>query len=99
MRSIQVVLEACLDELVQIRHIAQNSKKYDYPMSRKEAAEYLKIHPDTLYKWAVEEGRIAYHRLGDGARASLRFLRKDLDDFLASQRIPTVEEVRFKRAS
>jgi excisionase family DNA binding protein len=68
------------------------------PMTRAEAAEYLQIHPDTLYRWSVEEGKIAYCRLGEGARASLRFLKKDLDQFLSKQRIPTVEDTMMRRS-
>lgn len=69
------------------------------PLTREEAAEYLGIHKDTLYRWAVEEGRIAYSRLGEGSRTSIRFMRKDLDDFLEHQRIGTVNQtlVRIRR--
>ena len=65
----------------------------EVPMRRDEAAAYLKVHPDTLYRWSVMEGRIAYSRLGDGGRAALRFLRADLDDFMKTHRVATVEEV------
>jgi excisionase family DNA binding protein len=82
----------------EVEHTSDNGRSSDRPLTREEAAEYLGIHKDTLYRWAVEEGRISYCRLGEGSRASLRFLRKNLDDFLSSQRIPTVEETRQKRA-
>ncbi len=52
------------------------------------------MHPLVLHKLAVEKGRIAYSRLGDGAKAPLRFEKKDLEDFLRLNRIPTVEETR-----
>lgn len=61
--------------------------RYGNPPTREQAAEYLSIHPDTLYKWAVE-GRVAYSRLGDGERAPMRFLKEDLDEFARGQRIP-----------
>ena len=67
--------------------------RYGKPLTREQAAEYLSIHPDTLYRWAVE-GRVAYSRLGDGERAPLRFLKEDLDEFARGQRIPTVEEAK-----
>ena len=67
------------------------------PLTREEAADYLGVHKDTLYRWAVEEGRIAYSRLGDGGRAPIRFAKKDLDDFLLRQRIGTVEETLARR--
>ncbi len=62
------------------------------PFTKDEAAQYLGINPDTLCKWA-RQGRIAYCRLGEGARAPMRFRKKDLDAFLSASRIPTVEEV------
>ena len=65
-------------------------------MTRDEAAEYLGVHPDTLYRWAVEEGKIAYSRLGDGGRAPIRFVTRDLDDYLSRTRVPTVEDARAK---
>ena len=70
---------------------------HDRPLNREEAAEYLGIHKDTLYRWAVEEGRIAYSRLGDGGRAPLRFRKEDLDEYLKKQRIGTVDETRTYR--
>ncbi len=72
----------------------QHQDKLGRPLTREEGAGYLNIHPDTLYRWAVEEGKIAYSRLGDGGRAPLRFLKKDLDDFLTRSRIYTVEDTR-----
>ena len=77
----------------------QHADNYDGPLTRDQAAAYLSIHPDTLYKWAVEDGRIAYSRFGEGARAPLRFYRKDLDAFAHSCRIPTVDELRARRVS
>ena len=62
-------------------------------MTRDEAAEYLQVNSDTLYRWSVKEGRIAYSRLGGGGRAALRYRREDLDDFMKRSRIPTVEEI------
>ena len=67
------------------------------PLTREEAADYLGVHKDTLYRWAVEEGRIAYSRLGDGGRAPIRFAKRDLDDFLLRQRISTVQETLARR--
>ena len=66
------------------------------PLTREEAAEYLGIHKDTLYRWAVEEGRIAYSRLGEGSRASIRFNHEDLDDFVRQQRIGSLEEANMR---
>jgi excisionase family DNA binding protein len=65
------------------------------PLNKDEAARYLGINSDTLCKWS-RSGRIAYSRLGDGARAPMRFSKKDLDAYLSKTRIPTVEEVSLR---
>lgn len=82
LRSLRVVIER--------QH--GDRDRLDMPLTRDEVAAYLNVYPDTLYEWAVEEGRIAYSRLGKGAKAPLRFDRKELDDFLRRQRIATVKE-------
>lgn len=74
-----------------------NKDEADRPLNRDQAAAYLGVHPDTLYRWAVEEGRIAYSRLGDGSRAPIRFLRKDLDDFISKHRIGSVDDALVRR--
>ncbi len=56
------------------------------PLTREEAAAYLQIHPDSVYKLA-RANKITYHRLGDGERQPLRFYRKDLDEFLSAGKI------------
>ncbi len=95
------LMRELIDEVRALRReferLSQHGPATDSPLSREEAAKYLGIHKDTLYRWAVEEGRIAYSRLGDGGRAALRFAKQDLDDFLKRQRISTVEETRFRR--
>jgi len=98
----QVLLTELIDQLRSLRLAIEREQesrdKYDGPLTREAAAEYLGIHKDTLYRWAVVEGRIAYSRLGDGVRAPIRFARKDLDDFLRRVRIPTVEEMKSTRS-
>ncbi len=59
-------------------------------MTREEAAEYLKGHPDTVYRWA-RQNRITYPGFGDGDRAPRRFLKKDLDAFVVEGRIAAVD--------
>ncbi|HIJ72618.1 MAG TPA: helix-turn-helix domain-containing protein [Candidatus Hydrogenedentes bacterium] len=81
-----------------IQYESQVRRKYDQPLTREQAAEYLGVHKDTLYGWAVEEGRIAYSRLGDGTKASLRFIKKDLDEFVDHHRVPAVEETRARKS-
>ena len=76
----------------QVESCSETKSSSNRPLTREEAAEYLGIHKDTLYRWAVEEGRIAYSRLGEGSRASIRFTRSALDDFLEHQRIGTVNQ-------
>ena len=68
------------------------------PLTREEAADYLGVHKDTLYRWAVEEGRIAYSRLGDGSRAPIRFTQKDLDEFINVMRITSVRALNARRS-
>ena len=46
-------------------------------MNAKEAAEYLRVSPGTLYNW-VSQGRLRPGRAGN----RLRFRREDLDRFL-----------------
>ena len=77
---------------IEARRSSEDGSAPNRPLTREEAAEYLGIHKDTLYRWAVEEGRVAYSRLGHGSRAPIRFTRKDLDDFLRRQRISSVED-------
>ena len=55
------------------------------PMTRAEAAAYLKCHPKTLYNWAVRDGRIPYSQPGD--RGGLRFMKEDLDAFLGACKV------------
>ena len=62
----------------------------DRPLTRTEAAEYLGVHPDTLFRWA-HENKVAYIRFGNGEKAQMRFLKKDLESFVAGGRIAAVE--------
>jgi len=55
-------------------------------LTREEAAAYLGVHPDTLYRWA-RENRIAYVRMGEGEKAPMRFTLEDLDRYLQECRI------------
>jgi excisionase family DNA binding protein len=43
-----------------------------------EAADYLKVKPRTVLKWA-KEGRIPAHPLSGSARITWRFLKSELD--------------------
>jgi len=75
--------------LMEILEELRKQNQYTRAMNRTEAAEYLGIHPDTLWRLA-RENRISYSRLGDGERAPLRFRKKDLDEYLDACRIPAV---------
>jgi len=48
-----------------------------------EVAQYLKVKPRTVLKWA-KEGRIPGHPLSGTRRITWRFLRNELDAMLAS---------------
>lgn len=47
-----------------------------------EAAEYLKVQPRTILKWA-KDSRIPAHRLSGTHRTTWRFLKSELDAMLA----------------
>jgi excisionase family DNA binding protein len=47
-----------------------------------EAANYLKVKPRTILKWA-KQGRIPAHRLSGAQRITWRFLKTELDAMLA----------------
>ena len=86
------VFQELLHEVKALREAVERGQDTDRPLTLKEAAEYLRLNKDTLARWA-RDGRLSYSRLGDGERAPLRFLRRDLDRFNDSWRIPAVAEV------
>ena len=47
-------------------------------LTASEAANYLKVKPRTVLKWA-KEGRIPAHRLSGATRITWRFLKAELD--------------------
>jgi excisionase family DNA binding protein len=52
----------------------------------KEAAEYMRVSPNTVYNW-VQSGRLYARRAG----SRLRFTTQDLDDWLEGRAtLPTV---------
>jgi excisionase family DNA binding protein len=55
-------------------------------LTRKEAAEYLRISVRTLDKLA-KEGEIPYSKLGDGIRARVVYQHKDLDAYVERTRV------------
>lgn len=67
--------------------------RYQRAMKVEVAAEYLGVSTDQLYDW-VKEGKIGSCRLTNSQRPPIRILKKDADAFLASTRIPTVQECR-----
>lgn len=48
-------------------------------LTANEAAQYLKVKPRTVLKWA-KEGRIPAHALSGSQRVTWRFLRSELDN-------------------
>jgi len=63
-------------------------------MSVSEASRYLRISPNTLYKW-TSQGRIPHRKVGT---KKLGFNRDELDQFLASRRVADDIEIK-ERAS
>ena len=52
-------------------------------MTTEQAAQYLKIHVDTLHRLAAQ-GKVKRH----GTRRMYRFLKDDLDEYLKDQNSP-----------
>ncbi len=50
-------------------------------LTANEAAEYLRVKPRTVLKWA-KEGRIPAHPLSGLKRVTWRFLKSELDGFM-----------------
>lgn len=50
-----------------------------------EAAEYLRVHINTLYRW-IEEGKLAGYRPGD----KWLFKKEDLDSFIEASKTQKV---------
>lgn len=75
-------------ELRGLRLAMERNMDKDQPLTREQAAAYLGIHEDTLYRYA-KEGLLAYSQIG--GRGPMRFTRADLDAFMRSNRIPATE--------
>lgn len=75
------------------RQAGKKDVSINKPMTREQAAEFLDVHPDTLYRY-VAEGKIRHFRLGDGDRAPLRFLLSDLEAFMRQGEVPSISELR-----
>jgi excisionase family DNA binding protein len=54
-----------------------------------EAAQYLRVQPGTVLKWA-KEGRIPAHPLSGSKRVTWRFLKSELDSVMLAP--PTAAE-------
>ncbi len=52
------------------------------PLAIKDAAEFLSLNPETLYRW-VKQGRVPYYRLG--TRGVIRFKASDFRDWFESK--------------
>jgi excisionase family DNA binding protein len=63
---------------VQLAH-AYGLAKHAGWLTANEAAEYLKVKPRTVLKWA-KEGRIPAHALSGSKRVTWRFLKSELDN-------------------
>ncbi len=85
------LLAELVDEVRELRRTLEApTRDDDRPLTRTEAAEYLGVHSDTLFRWA-HENKVAYVRFGTGEKAQMRFLKKDLQSFVAGGRIAAVE--------
>ncbi len=84
------LLRQLVEEVHELNEKLTVQVDHDLPMTREQAARFLNMHPDTLYKLA-RENKIAYSRKGDGKRSEMIFLRQDLEDYLDRMRIPAVD--------
>jgi excisionase family DNA binding protein len=62
-------------------------------LTRKEAAEYLRISVRTLDKLA-QDGDIPYSKLGNGSRARVVYQRKNLDAYLGRTEVDSKRTAR-----
>jgi len=51
----------------------------------REAAEMLKVAPDTLRAWRRRRQRPPYHRLGIGGVRLIRYRRKEIEKWISEQ--------------
>lgn len=65
---------------------AKPTRDLDAPMTVEEAAEWLRLEPDTLHRWRRKQNDgPAYSMLGDDAK-TVRYTLRDLLDFMQSRR-------------
>lgn len=81
----QDVIHELLDEVRSLCVAVEHGQNTDRPLTRKEAAEYLQVHEDTVYAWA-KGGLLSFSKLGDGQKAPMRFFKDDLEEFARSRR-------------
>ena len=55
-------------------------------MNSREVATFLNIHENTVYSW-VRDGELPALRLGGTTKHKLRFLRKDIDEWIQTKRV------------
>ena len=60
-------LSQIIRELRELRASLPETPLSETPLTRQEAADYLKVHPDTLFRWATE-GKVTYSKLGNAIR-------------------------------
>lgn len=63
-------------------------------MGVSEAAIYLRVSPNTIYKW-TSQGRIPYRKVGT---KKLSFCKEELDRFIASRRVADDTELQERAA-
>ena len=54
-------------------------------LTPKEAAEMLKVSPDTLEGWRAKRTGPPWTKLGDGKRSPVRYRRSDLEAYLKAR--------------
>lgn len=75
--------------------IKEISGRQNSRMNEQEAAEYLGISPITLRQWRSEKKGPKYHKF----EKSVRYSRSDLDDFLKSREMLTVDSLECRHGT
>lgn len=91
-RSISSQLEQLDHRITELTEVVNNKKQQTTMLSIKEAANYLKVCPGTLYRYHAE-GTIKAYKTGK----FVKFKKEDLDEHLYGNASKTTEEI--KRAA
>lgn len=87
---IEIVTDAVRRELGELVRDLKTSKEY---MDEREAGDYLGFSANTLRMWRSEKTGPVYCKKG-----GVKYRRKDLDDWMASNRVMTSDALEIRHA-